>query len=88
MITIKERLLQPNISKYFMGKYNLQSGELIELVNDFYKQKQQTQQRAWYQTNKIRVFALQRSKYHNDPIFREYYKKVSSIISKRCLWAP
>ena len=82
MIPIKERLLQPNISKYFMDKYNLQPGDVIELVNDFYKKKQQIQQQSWYQQNKIRIYALQRSKYHNDPVFREYYKKHQALYQR------
>ena len=37
MTPIKERLLQSNISNNFMDKYNLQPGDVIELVHDFIK---------------------------------------------------
>ena len=82
MISIKERLLQPHISKYFMDKYNLFPDDVIVLVNDFYKNKQQIQNQCWYQKNKIRVYALQRSKYHNDPMFREYYNKYQALYKR------
>ena len=82
MISIKERLLQPNISKYFTDKYNLFPDDVIVLVNDFYKKKHPIQRQAWSQQNKIRVYALQRSKYHNDPTFREYHKKYQSLYQR------
>ena len=83
MTPTEEILVQPNISQYFVDNYNLQPGDVIELVNDFYKQKQQINEQCWYQQNKIRVYALQRSKYHNDPTFREYYKKYQALYQRQ-----
>ena len=84
MIPIKEILIQPNISKYFTDNYNLQPRDVIELVDDFYKQnhRPKIKEHCWYQQNKIRVYALQRSKYHNDPAFREYYQKYQAIYQR------
>ena len=84
MIPIKERLIQPNISKYFIDNYNLQPGDVIEVVDDSYKQnhRQQIKEQCWYQQNKLRVYALQRSKHHNDPTFREYYKKHQALYQR------
>ena len=33
--------------------------------------------------NKVRVSALQRSKYHSDPIFREYYQKYQALYQRQ-----
>lgn len=83
MIAITERLTQPNISEYFINNYRLQPSDVIELVNIFYKQNNRRHCNSWYTNNKIRVYALQRSKYHNDPTFREYYAKYQALYQRK-----
>ena len=51
--------------------------------NDDYHNKIKQHCTAWYQKNKVRVSALQRSKYQNDPIFREYYQKYQALYQRQ-----